>query len=70
MATDRPAQDGIEVTSAMIDAGVDFYAQWDSDYFEGSPSPRYLVEEIFRRMLRAVSNGSNSTSESSESLDA
>lgn len=54
MAEDSRQVDAvIAVTPAMIDAGLDFYIEWDSDYFEGDWSPRYLMSEIFRRMLNA-----------------
>lgn len=63
MAQEAGQADTIEITPAMIEAGLSFYVEWDSEFFEGNPSPSYLVEEIFRRMLSAVSVGSKSTAE-------
>ena len=47
----------IEVTPAMLDAGVAFYAEWDSGFYTGPfESPSSFVSELFSIMARMVSN--------------
>ena len=46
----------IEITPAMIEAGVDVFSEWDSEFYTGPLlAPADLVAAIFCSMVSAVS---------------
>jgi hypothetical protein len=47
----------IEVTPAMIAAGVDFFVEWDSEFYSGPfTSPSSFVSALFRIMAFKSAN--------------
>ena len=54
LGRDRPV---LEITPAMIEVGVDFFVEWDSDFYSGPYlSASMFVREVFRRMASKSAN--------------